>query len=73
VTAIEERMDLESLKMDDLVGSFIIYKSSRFQPNKKKNLALRSSKKDEVVVESSNEEFSDSEVMSLETRNFYKF
>lgn len=69
VTAIEESKDLNSLRVDDLIGSMITYESRRFQP-RKKNLALRSSKKDkEVVVESSDEESSESEVMSLLTRN----
>lgn len=56
VTAIEESKDMDFLKVDNLLGSHVTYESKRIQL-RKKNLALGSSKKDkEVVVESSNEE-----------------
>jgi hypothetical protein len=54
------------------VGSLHTYDSRFSQP--KKNLALTSSKKDKKVVgvESSEEDSSDSEVMSMLTRKFHR-
>lgn len=73
VTAIEESKHLDSLKVDDLVGSQITHESRRIK-RRKKNLVLRSSKKDnELVVESSDDESSKYEIMSLLTKNFHKF
>lgn len=58
------------MRVDELVDSLQTYESALPQP-KKKNLALRSSKKNkEVVVESHNKDSFDYEVMSLFTRKF---
>jgi hypothetical protein len=55
VTTIKESKDVDAMKVEDLVGSFQTYELSLTQP-KKKNLALRSSHKEKVVVKLYDEE-----------------
>lgn len=73
VTTIEEYKDVDSLRVDELVGSLQTYKSTLPQP-KKKNSSLRFSKKDNMVaIESFDADSSNSEVMSLLTRKFPRY
>lgn len=49
VTAIEESKDLNSLRVDDLVGSLITYESRRFQPRPTAKIFKAQEKDDEIV------------------------
>jgi predicted SPOUT superfamily RNA methylase MTH1 len=70
VTAIEESKDLDVMIVEDLVGSLQTYELSLPQ-SKKKNLALRSSRKN--VVESFNEDYSNFEEVAMLAKKLRKF
>jgi hypothetical protein len=69
VTTIEERKDLEEMKIEELVGSLQTYELSLPPVKKVKTIALKASKKKAKV---SSEEDSDNEedVMAMLAKNF---
>jgi hypothetical protein len=69
-TSIDESKDIDTINIEELVGSLQTYELSLPQP-KKKILALRSSKK--KVVGSSNDNSSDEEAATLLAKKFSGF
>ena len=71
-TAIEEAKNLNTLPIDDLIGSLISYKEylavEKGQEEKKKSIAFKASK-----YESDQESKLDDEEMAMLTRRFRKF
>jgi hypothetical protein len=70
VTAIESCTDLETMKIEELVGALQTYEFSLSKPRNNKDLALRTLRKNSDEL--SNEEPSDEE-LALVARKFYKF
>jgi hypothetical protein len=70
VTAIESCTDLETMRIEELVGALQTYKFSLSKPRNNKDLALRTLRKNSDEL--SNEEPSDEE-LALVARKFYKF
>jgi hypothetical protein len=70
VTAIESCTDLETMKIEELVGALQTYEFSLSKPRNNKDLALRTLRKNSDEL--SNEEPSDEE-LALVAKKFYKF
>jgi hypothetical protein len=70
VTAIESCTDLETLRIEELVGALQTYKFSLSKPRNNKDLALRTLRKNSD--ESSDEE-PDDEKIALTARQYHKF
>ncbi|KAB1227705.1 hypothetical protein CJ030_MR1G005712 [Morella rubra] len=64
VTAIEESKDLDTVKIEELVGSLQTYEVSLPQPKKNKSIALRSVK-EEISADSDEEVLDDAQLLCL--------
>ncbi|RVW79773.1 hypothetical protein CK203_058214 [Vitis vinifera] len=73
VTAIEESKDMDSLKVDELVGSFQTFEMTLESPRKSEGIALNSIKEDSLGFEGEGDEkFSNGEVARFD-RKFKKY
>jgi hypothetical protein len=70
ITTVEESKDVESMDVDELVGSLITYESKRFCP-KAEGIALKTTKKENEVFheEPIDDESLDSDPIAMLTRN----
>ena len=72
VTTIEERKDLDEIKIQELIGSLQTYELSLPSKRKSKSLALKTINERVEAQDSSNEDEVEKEVVYL-AKNFHKF
>jgi hypothetical protein len=70
VTTIEESKDLESMKFEELVGSFQTYEYSLPQVRKAKEVAIKASKKKNIVSSDEDSDNEEENVVAMLTQNF---